>query len=62
MRASPYDLRSLGFEPIAIETAEGKACYETHQRDFCARGEPLRERLIQLCDRLIANEADDRAS
>jgi len=62
MRASPYDLRSLGFEPIAIETAEGKACYETHQRDFCARGEPLRERLIQLCDRLIASEADDRAS
>ena len=54
MRASPYDLRALGFAPIAIETAEGKAEYERHQRAFTARGEPLRERLIALCGRLLA--------
>jgi len=54
MRASPYDLRALGFAPIAIETAEGRAQYEQHQRAFAARGEPLRARLIALCDRLLA--------
>jgi hypothetical protein len=54
MRASPYDLRALGFTPIAIETPEGRADYERHQRAFAARGEPLRTRLIALCDRLLA--------
>lgn len=53
MRASPYDLRALGFPPIAIETAEGRADYEAHQRAFAARGEPLRARLIGLCEKLI---------
>jgi hypothetical protein len=54
MRASPYDLRALGFDPIAIETPTGRAEYERHQRAFTARGEPLRARLIELCDRLLA--------
>jgi hypothetical protein len=54
MRASPYDLRALGFEPIGIETAAGRAEYEQHQRAFAVRGEPLRARLIALCERLLA--------
>jgi hypothetical protein len=54
MRASPYDLRALGFEPIAIETESGRAEYERYQRSFTTRGEPLRQRLIALCDRLLA--------
>jgi len=54
MRASPYDLRALGFEPMAIETPAGRAEYERRQRAFTAQGEPLRERLISLCDRLLA--------
>ena len=54
MRASPYDLRALGFEPIAIETPEGRAEYERHQRAFASRSEPLRERLLALCERLVA--------
>jgi hypothetical protein len=53
MRASPYDLRALGFAPIAIETPAGRAEYEQHQRAFTARGEPLRDRLLALCDRLL---------
>lgn len=52
MRASPYDLRALGFEPIQIETPEGRMDYERHQRGFTARGEPLRTRLLAVCDRL----------
>jgi hypothetical protein len=53
MRASPYDLRALGFPPIAIETPEGRAEYEHHQRAFAARSEPLRARLRALCERLL---------
>jgi len=55
MRASPYDLRPLGFAPIPIETTEGRAEYEQYQRAFAARGEPLRARLLTLCQRLLAN-------
>lgn len=57
MRASPYDLRALGFEPIPVETASGRADYESHQRGFAARGEPLRARLIAVCDWLLAPDA-----
>ena len=52
MRASPYDLRALGFAPIPVETPSGRATYEEHQRRFAARGEPLRARLLALCARL----------
>ncbi|MFI5356637.1 MAG: 3-methyladenine DNA glycosylase, partial [Opitutales bacterium] len=54
MRASPYDLRALGFAPIAVETAAGRAEYEFHQRTFAERSQPLRRQLHQLCDRLLA--------
>lgn len=54
MRASPYDLAALGFPPIAIETPAGRADYEQHQRAFTTRGEPLRARLVALCERLLA--------
>lgn len=54
MRASPYDLRALGYAPIAIETPEGRAEYEQHQRAFAERSQPLRARLIALCERLLA--------
>ncbi|WP_244932210.1 3-methyladenine DNA glycosylase [Nocardioides sp. W7] len=54
MRASPYDLADLGFEPIPIETAAGKATYAEAQRGFAARGAPLRARLVAECERLLA--------
>jgi hypothetical protein len=53
MRASPYDFADLGFEPVRIETAEGKAEYVAAQRAFAQRGAPLRQRLIEECDRLV---------
>lgn len=55
MRASPYDLATLGFTPVPIETAAGRADYERHQRAFAARGEPLRARLLAVCDWLLAD-------
>jgi len=54
MRASPYDLRSLGFIPVAVETVEGRAEYERHQREFAERSVPLRAQLIEICDWLVA--------
>ncbi|CAM3154839.1 3-methyladenine DNA glycosylase [Rariglobus hedericola] len=54
MRASPYDLRALGFAPLMIETPEGRLDYERQQRAFATRGEPLRARLLSLCERLLA--------
>lgn len=54
MRASPYDLQKLGHAPIRIETPAGRADYEAHQRDFAGRSQPLRARLLALCERLLA--------
>lgn len=53
MRASPYDLEKLGFAPIRIETPEGRAAYEVHQRDFARRSQPLRASLIGVFERLL---------
>jgi hypothetical protein len=53
MRASPYDLRGLGWAPVAIETPEGKAEYVAAQRGFAARGAVLRERLLEVCRALL---------
>ena len=52
MRASPYDFIDLGFEPVSIETPEGKQHYVAAQRRFAERGAPLRQRLIDECGRL----------
>ena len=53
MRASPYELRLLGYEPIPIETSEGRAEYERQQREIAATSEPLRERLRTLATELV---------
>jgi hypothetical protein len=45
MRASPYDLAHLGYEPVFIETVEGRAQYEHEQRTLATKAEPLRLRL-----------------
>jgi hypothetical protein len=53
MRASPYDLRELGWAPVAIETPEGKAEYVAAQRGFATRGAALRVRLLDVCRELL---------
>ena len=48
MRASPYDLSSYGdFDPILIETSEGRSQYERLQREVADRAAPLRRELIE---------------
>ncbi|HIZ34792.1 MAG TPA: 3-methyladenine DNA glycosylase [Candidatus Ruania gallistercoris] len=46
MRASPYDLRDWGYQPVPIETPEGKATYVAAQREFTRRSNGLRDRLL----------------
>ncbi|TDD66302.1 3-methyladenine DNA glycosylase [Jiangella aurantiaca] len=50
MRASPYDLAGLGYEPVRIETTEGKRQYVEQQRAFAARGAVVRDRLLAAID------------
>jgi hypothetical protein len=52
MRASPYDLSQLGYPPIRIETAEGKAEYVAHQKQITGRGQQLRARLLTFLSSL----------
>ena len=61
MRASPYDLASHGYTPVPVETPEGRAEYERGQRDFAERARPLRRRLIELCESLIARATKEPA-
>ena len=53
MQASPYDLSSLGYQPVRIETPAGKAEYTAAQRSFADRARPLRRQLVALCDNLL---------
>lgn len=53
MRASPYDLSGLGYEPIAIETSEGRAEYARAQVEMFERGVPIRSRLIEAIGKLL---------
>jgi hypothetical protein len=50
MRASPYDLTGLGYEPVRVETPEGRAEYAAAQRGFAERAGPLRAHLIGIVD------------
>ncbi len=50
MRASPYDLSALGYRPITIENAAGRAEYVSAQQGFARRGQMLRARLLAELD------------
>ena len=54
MRASPYDLRGLGYQPVAIETPQGRAEYAREQAGFARDAAPLRARLLAVCADLLA--------
>ncbi|MEU0498936.1 3-methyladenine DNA glycosylase [Mycobacterium sp. NPDC006124] len=53
MRASPYDLASYGFSPIAIETPTGRAEYVRSQEALARRAAPLRVAMLGWCGELI---------
>jgi hypothetical protein len=53
MRASPYDLRALGYEPVRIETPSGRAEYVREQTAIAHRAAEVRERLLARCRALL---------
>lgn len=62
MEAAPYDLSGWGFEPVRIETPEGKAEYVRRQRAFAERGNALRRRIIEAWAPGDQREASRRAT
>jgi hypothetical protein len=46
MRASPYDLSGFGFEPIPIETADGRAQYVRLQREVARLADTIRQLVL----------------
>lgn len=55
MEASPYDLRAYGLEPIPVETEEGRATYRARQRAVSELAAPIRARLIDAYDWILAH-------
>lgn len=60
MQASPYDLLELGYEPVRIETPEGKTEYLTRQREFTVRSNALRRRLVEVLEQGAAHSGGGR--
>jgi len=54
MKASPYDLKTFGYGPIRIETEEGRLEYKNEQRRIYKRSQPIRKKLIEYYERLLA--------
>ncbi len=55
MRASPYDLNEYGcYEPIKVETPQGRAQYEQEQRKIAEIAAPLRTELRQKIEYVLS--------
>lgn len=52
MKASPYDLTHLGYEPIKIETPEGRDLYVKEQSRLKEKAAPIRLQLIEYYQEL----------
>ena len=54
MRASPYDLSGLGYDPVAVETPGASRSTSRRSAASPSAAAPLRQRLVEECDRLLA--------
>lgn len=52
MQAGPYDLRSLGYEPVCIETEEGRRTYKKRQAEIFEKAKPVRQALLACMDKI----------
>ena len=55
MRASPYDLRDFGLEPILIETKAGREEYIAAQQTIMNQAQPLRRQLADTYEKLAVS-------
>ena len=56
MRASPYDLSSLGYVAVPIETADGRSAYTAAQRAFADQARAVRSRLLDAARPLVRSD------
>ncbi len=56
MKAGPYDLREIGYEPVCIETAEGRKEYRKQQTIIWQESIPLRSALKTFMNRLLSKQ------
>lgn len=54
MRASPYDLRWLGYKPIPLESGEGRGEYVRSQRELAERAQPVRAAVLAAYRTLLS--------
>lgn len=54
MKASPYDLRERGLEPIKIETEEGRREYIQKQRAIFEKSQPIRKQMLREYNHLLS--------
>ncbi len=54
MQAGPYDLRSIGFAPVCVETPAGRDEYQRRQRSLSERASVLRARLIDAVGGILS--------
>src|SRR5699024_990007 len=54
MKASPYDLRERGLEPIKIETEEGRMEYVEKQQAIFEKSQPIRQQLIREYQQILS--------
>lgn len=54
MRASPYDLSDYGYDPVRIETTQGRAEYVRGQSALAERAAGLRSALLDRCRTLLS--------
>ncbi|MDA0348266.1 MAG: 3-methyladenine DNA glycosylase [Verrucomicrobia bacterium] len=52
MRASPYDLKEFGYEPIKIETPEGREAYQLLQKQIGELGRQFAAKFLKECCKL----------
>ena len=53
MRASPYDLAALGYEPVRIETEDGRRQYQLEQQQLAECAVPVRQRLRAAASNIL---------
>ncbi|MGA0333897.1 MAG: 3-methyladenine DNA glycosylase, partial [Kiritimatiellia bacterium] len=53
MRASAYDVSSMGYPPIPIETPSGRREYVQFQKEIASAAAPLRNRLIAVLEQAM---------
>lgn len=61
MRASPYDLREFGYEPIRIEEREGCEEYVCLQKALANRAQNVREAVLREYRKLLSSEISTRS-